>query len=173
MIADPTPLVVVDVHYRADEAVAACAVAARWSDETPIEERIATTKIEARYEPGRFYLRELPPILSVLELVQSSFEAVVIDGYVDLDAGKAGLGAHLHEKIGGVVIGVAKTAFRGSTFAATVLRGASRRPLFVTARGVAIADAARLVRHMHGAYRIPSMLRHVDRLARLPKEGCG
>jgi deoxyribonuclease V len=64
------------------------------------------------------------------------------------------------------VIGVAKTAFHGSDFAARVLRGASRNPLFVTARGVPVNDAARWVEAMHGPHRVPTLLARVDRLAR-------
>jgi deoxyribonuclease V len=64
------------------------------------------------------------------------------------------------------VVGVAKTAFQGSTFATPVTRGTSARPVFVTARGMDVAEAARLVAAMHGPHRIPTLLGRVDRLAR-------
>jgi deoxyribonuclease V len=41
----------------------------------------------------------------------------------------------------------------------------ARWPLFVTAIGMDVADAAALVRGMHGAHRIPTLLGWVDRLA--------
>jgi len=123
----------------------------------------------APYRPGAFYERELPCILAVLAQVSAKVRAVIVDGYVDLDdAGRPGLGAHLHHKLrsGVVVIGVAKTRFAGATSAREVIRGASRSPLFVTARGLAVEEAAELVRTMHGPYRIPTLLGRADRLAR-------
>jgi deoxyribonuclease V len=64
------------------------------------------------------------------------------------------------------VIGVAKTAFRTATHAIPVLRGTSARPLYVTATGMARADAAQLIRQMAGRHRMPDALRRVDTLAR-------
>jgi deoxyribonuclease V len=121
------------------------------------------------YRPGAFYERELPCITAVLARVRTPLRAVVVDGYVELDdRGSPGLGAHLHAHLGGAVavVGVAKTAFRGAAFARAVLRGASRTPLFVTSRGIDVADAARLVQQMHGPHRIPTLLARADRLAR-------
>jgi deoxyribonuclease V len=40
------------------------------------------------------------------------------------------------------------------------------RPLFITAAGMPSADAAGLVRHMAGQYRLPDALRRADALAR-------
>jgi deoxyribonuclease V len=93
----------------------------------------------------------------------------VIDGYVWLDgAGRAGLGAYLFEAMHGraAVVGVAKNTFRRSTHAAAVVRSGSRRPLYVTARGLPLEEAAAAVRSMHGAHRIPTLLKLVDRLSR-------
>ena len=63
------------------------------------------------------------------------------------------------------VVGVAKTRFRDDTWSARVLRGTSRRPLFVTAAGLDQTRAAELVLGMHGKHRIPSLLQRADRLA--------
>jgi len=64
------------------------------------------------------------------------------------------------------VIGVAKTAFRSATHAAAVRRGTATRPLYVTAAGVTVAEAAKLVATMAGPHRLPDALRRVDRLSR-------
>ena len=64
------------------------------------------------------------------------------------------------------MIGVAKSRFRAATHAVLVLRGSSARPPFVTAVGMAAADAADLVRRMAGRYRLPDALRRADALAR-------
>jgi deoxyribonuclease V len=47
-----------------------------------------------------------------------------------------------------------------------VFRGGSGSPLFVTAVGVDAAEAVRDIKRMHGAHRVPTLLRLVDRLAR-------
>jgi deoxyribonuclease V len=83
------------------------------------------------------------------------------------DAGKPGLGGHLHAALGGgiVIVGVAKTAYRGGV-ALAITRGQSQSPLFVTAAGLDAARAAELVRAMHGPFRLPDLLKRVDLLAR-------
>jgi deoxyribonuclease V len=166
---DPCPVAFVDVHYEEAGAMAACVVAQRWTDADPCEERLARVTAVSTYRPGAFYERELPCVLRVLSLIRTRFAVVVVDGYVDLDErGTPGLGAHLHARLDhqAAVVGVAKTAYRTGSFAARVYRGSSRRPLFVTARGMPVADAARLVRSMHGAHRVPTLIARVDRLAR-------
>jgi deoxyribonuclease V len=64
------------------------------------------------------------------------------------------------------VIGVAKTAFRNATHAAVVHRGAAKRPLYVTATGVTVEQAAGLVAAMAGPHRLPDALRRVNGLCR-------
>jgi deoxyribonuclease V len=63
------------------------------------------------------------------------------------------------------VIGVAKSRFEGSSGIA-VFRGRSIRPLYVTAAGVEMEKASEKIRMMHGAHRIPTLLKRVDLLAR-------
>jgi deoxyribonuclease V len=118
------------------------------------------------YRPGEFYRRELPPLRAVIRAADE-VALIVVDGYVDLDPdGRPGLGAHVHAEFSVPVIGVAKTAFGTATHAARVLRGQSSRPLYVTAAGMTIADAAVLVTEMAGRFRTPDALKTVDRLAR-------
>jgi deoxyribonuclease V len=158
-----------DVHYLDRGARAAAVVAASWSDPSAIEERTVLVDDVAAYRPGAFYERELPCLLAVLRNVTTPPRCVVVDGYVELDAvGAPGLGAHLHDALGGTipVVGVAKTSFRGAAFALSVVRGRSRSPLFITARGVPLAEAEMLVRSMHGPHRIPTLVQRVDHLAR-------
>jgi deoxyribonuclease V len=122
------------------------------------------------YQPGEFYRRELPLIVSVLAMLPRKPEIVVIDGYVWLGVeDRKGLGAHLHEALGGgcAVVGIAKTKFEGASYwAAQVRRGASESPLFVTAAGMAMEDAVAAVKRMHGEHRIPTLAGRADKLAR-------
>src|SRR5262249_645622 len=123
----------------------------------------------APYEPGKFYRRELPCLLAVLRKVADPIEAIVIDGYVWLaDEQSPGLGGHLFQALGSAtpVIGVAKPCFRSARAARPVVRGNSRRPLWVTAAGMDLETASRHVQDLHGPYRLPTLLKRVDRLCR-------
>jgi deoxyribonuclease V len=65
-----------------------------------VDERVRWLPEAAAYQPGRFFDRELPPLLAVLATVDP-LDLVLIDGYVDLDPhGRPGLGAHLHAQLG-------------------------------------------------------------------------
>jgi deoxyribonuclease V len=136
---------------------------ASWEDETPYATYVKDIAGVEPYESGKFYRRELPCILAVLEMLPSLPETVVVDGYVWLGAnGRPGLGARLHEALdGGVpVVGIAKTAFKGVQSCEgviSVLRGASRNPLFITAAGIAPETAAQYVHRMAGKHRIPAL----------------
>ena len=157
----------VDVHYlRTGGARAAAVLAADAAFAHVLAERTAVVARVPAYRPGEFYLRELPPLRAVLEDL-TGLGLLVVDGYADLDpGGRPGLGAHAHAEFGIPVIGVAKSAFRTATHAIPVLRGASARPLYVTAAGMPRTDAADLVGHMAGRYRMPDALRRADTLAR-------
>ncbi|GAB4087242.1 endonuclease V [Myceligenerans cantabricum] len=161
----------VDVHYLPDGgARAALIVCPTAVFSEVIEEHTAEVREVAEYRPGNFYERELPPLRSLLSGSGARpLDLLVVDGYVTLDPdGRPGLGAHVHtEGLAPVVIGVAKTRFRAATHAIDVVRGTtSKRPLFVTAAGMALDHAADLVGQMAGSARYPDALRKVDRLAR-------
>jgi deoxyribonuclease V len=131
-----------------------------------VEEHVTWLSTAKAYQPGRFFERELPAIEAVLALA-APVDLLIIDGYVDLDpSGRAGLGAHVHAAVAIPVIGVAKTAFRTATHAVAVHRGTANRPLYVTAAGLTITEAATLVGDMAGRYRLPDALRRVDALTR-------
>jgi deoxyribonuclease V len=157
----------VDVHYLSTGGARAAAVlTADAAFARVLAERTVVVPQVPPYRPGEFYLRELPPLRAVLEDL-SGLALLVVDGYADLDpGGRPGLGAHAHAAFGIPVIGVAKSRFRAATHAVPVLRGSSGRPLFVTAAGIPVADAADLVRRMAGRYRLPDALRRADTLAR-------
>jgi deoxyribonuclease V len=158
----------VDVHYPlAGGASAALVVAADQRFAAIVGEHVARQPDAAPYRPGSFYLRELPAIRTVLATADDDLDLLVIDGYVDLDpGGRPGLGARLHAELAIPVIGVAKTSFRTATHAAAVRRGDATRPLYVTAAGTTVEQAADLVTQMAGRYRLPDALRRADALAR-------
>lgn len=166
-------LACVDVDYRDDgAAVAACIGFDAWTADRAASSWVVRVEVVAPYVPGALYRRELPCLLAALDRAARAFDVVVVDAYVTLDAhGAPGLGAHLHRALAErgqstAVVGVAKTAYRTATTAVPVLRGHSVKPLYVSAMGLEPAVAAEHVRSMHGAARVPTLLRAVDRAAR-------
>lgn len=172
-------IALLDVHYEGVGAHAACILAESWDAESAVASYTSDIATVEPYEPGRFYLRELPCLLAVLRLLPAVPETVIIDGYVWLAPGdRPGLGARLFEALGrnASVVGIAKTAFAGAESCASVipvLRGTSRRPLFVTAAGLDVETAAQHVRQMAGSYRIPELVSLTDRLSRSGMPGSG
>jgi deoxyribonuclease V len=161
------------VHYAPERCAAACALLADWGGPV-VEEEVVRLPPAAPYVAGRFFERELPPLLALLGALSRSPGAAVVDGYVQLAPDdRPGLGAHLFEALGGSVpvIGVAKTAFAGATHAIAVRRGSSERALWITAAGIDPRLAAQLVASMRGAHRIPEALARADRLARQALRG--
>ena len=157
----------VDVCYLPSGGARAAIVLAASPDFAAVEaEWTAEVPVAVPYTPGQFFLRELPPLRAVLAGA-GPLGLIVVDGYVDLDpAGRPGLGAHVHHEFAVPVIGVAKTSFHAATHAIPVTRAGSAQPLFVTAAGLPLTEAASLVRTMAGRYRLPDALRRVDALAR-------
>lgn len=156
-----------DVHYLNDgRASAAAVVFDAWGDERASAVYHRMRAGAAAYIPGAFFRREMPGILALMDMIAAPPRTLIVDGYVVLST-RPGLGSHLFEALDGriPVIGVAKSEFAGSD-AARVSRGRSGRPLFITAVGMSVETAAACIQAMHGPYRIPTLLRHVDRLAR-------
>jgi len=157
-----------DVNYREPAAYAAGIAFHDWSDAVPATEKVIRVVAVHPYQPGQFFRRELPCLLAVLRELPP-VAVVVVDGYVWLDGvGVPGLGAHLYQALAGkvAVVGVAKTRFAAAGAAVQVIRGRSARPLFVTAAGMSAQRAGEHVGSMHGPYRIPTLLKRVDSLAR-------
>lgn len=156
-----------DVHYLKNGYASAAAVL--FSDYSDAEPASAFTRVlpePADYRSGEFYRRELPCLLKLLEEIKETSNEIVIDGYVTL-GDKPGLGQHLFESLAGrvPVVGVAKSRYKGSS-GVEIIRGRSMKPLYVTSAGVDLYEAAEKIRTMHGAYRIPTLLKYVDLLAR-------
>ena len=157
-----------DVHYdeTTSKATAAAVVFQSWEDAEPIAQYAADCDVAEDYVPGEFFRRELPCLLAVLKQVQETLSLIVIDGYVTL-GDNPGLGMRLWEALPlkMPVIGVAKSRFQNAV-AIEVTRGESKIPLFVTAIDIDPANAADSIRRMHGPFRIPTLLKRADRLAR-------
>jgi deoxyribonuclease V len=164
-------IVAIDVHYKENTAKAVGALIQNWGDAAAVEHLIRYIDSVEEYEPGAFYKRELPCIMEVLNQIDlSTVTYIVVDGFVVLDdAGKPGLGAYVHESIQPKVpvIGVAKSNFHENQVnVIPVLRGESNNPLYVTAVGVELQQAADFIKNMHGEFRLPTVLKEMDRITK-------
>jgi deoxyinosine 3'endonuclease (endonuclease V) len=161
-----------DTYYTNSQAQTVAVAFAYWNAEEPLFVKSEIHYNIEDYEPGAFFKRELPCIMSLWNrLDTSAVTEIVIDGYVYVDDKFAfGLGAHLfnalHERI--PVIGVAKSKFGPvDALAREVYRGGSFRPLYVSSIGVDLEIALDNIRKMHGDYRIPTLLKLTDTQSRL------
>ncbi len=160
-------LLAFDTHYFDDKAKTVCLAFSDWA---ATESTMMYSEILENIEPytsGAFYKRELPCILSLLRTIDcTTVTTIVIDGFVFLDdAQKLGLGGHLYEALGRKfpVIGVAKTNFATiEQHKKALLRGDSTKPLFITAIGIHLEQATQHIAAMHGAFRIPTLLKVLD-----------
>lgn len=160
-----------DVHYNNNNnsARAACVAFDSWeTSEANSEYTVDLTGI-AEYVPGHFFQRELPCLLAVLEKIPHTPNLIIVDGYVWLgQENHPGLGQFLfdalHSKI--PVIGVAKNRFKQTPPSTELLRGNSKKPLYVTSAGIELVKARTCIANMHGEFRIPTLLKRVDQLCR-------
>jgi deoxyribonuclease V len=160
-------ILAIDVYYFDLKAKVVGLIFEKWDD--AIAKEIVFTYVDEieKYESGNFYKRELPCIIKLLGLVDlPKIEFIIIDGYIYInDEGGLGLGGHLFEKLNEniPIIGVAKTSFFSVKKSAVKnYRGKSKNPLYISAIGIDISTAARFINNMHGAYRIPTLLKLLD-----------
>ncbi|MGD9082790.1 MAG: endonuclease V [Desulfobacterales bacterium] len=156
-----------DVHYLENGYASAAAVLfSDYRDAEPVAVYTQFLPVIADYIPGKFYRRELPCILTLLKQSNRAPDEMLVDGYVML-GNRPGLGQHLFNFFDGKIpiVGVAKSKFEGAG-GAEVFRGRSINPLYVTSAGVNLHKASERIRTMHGAHRIPTLLKRVDVLAR-------
>ena len=162
-------LVAIDVQYEESSALAGAVVFDRWTDSRPRREVVRRVSPIADYQPGEFYRRELPCLLAILDDLDEVPSTVIVDGYVWLGGeNRPGLGGHLFHALDDriSVVGVSKNPFGQASPVAEVLRGGSRRPLFVSTAGLDLADVAQQVKAMHGEHRHPTLLKRADQLSR-------
>ncbi|UWX62017.1 endonuclease V [Chryseobacterium oranimense] len=160
-----------DTYYYDDHANTVCIAFEDWTSESESGIFTEETDITSGYESGAFYKRELPCILSLLKKIDlKEDDIIIVDGYVTLDDdGKIGLGGYLYEALDRkyAIIGIAKNEFATpDSQRRNVLRGESKTPLFLTAKGADVDEILPKVEQMYGAYRIPALLKKLDQLSR-------
>lgn len=160
-----------DTYYNKDEAKTICLSFENWNKEENFKIYSETISKIEEYVSGEFYKRELPCILSLLSQIDlNEVDLIIVDGFVFLDdENKFGLGAYLYHKLNKKIpiIGVAKRDFETINANRTELyRGESKNPLFITSIGIELNIATQKIKEMKGAYRIPTLLKEVDKLSK-------
>lgn len=163
-----------DSYYFDDKAKTVSISFGDWHDEYALQIKEETLRGVASYEPGAFYKRELPCILSLLKQWDLAVvDTIIIDGYVVLDDdGSLGLGGYLYEELKKSIpiIGVAKTKYqKNNNNVIEVKRGISANPLNISALGIGMVKAAKLIESMHGIHRMPTLLQKLDSLTKASK----
>jgi len=162
-------ILAVDVDYGDLSATVAGITFSNWDDREAQEIYVSSVDDIAEYEPGNFYKRELPCILSLLSEHGLSPDVIVVDGFVYLNGvDEPGLGKHLYDSLGEkiAVIGVAKRAFKDIDEQYALYRGESKNPLYITAAGICIQKARKAIEQMNGKHRNPTLLKKVDQICR-------
>lgn len=160
----------IDVYYK-ERMAKAVGVLFDWEQEVLKEVIVEYIDDIEDYTAGEFYKRELPCILKIIEQINLvNLEAIIIDGYVFIDnEWRFGLGGKLWEALSGkiAVIGVAKTSYlKNKDTVEGVKRGVSNNPLHISAIGLPLSLAANRIKQMKGDYRIPDILKFLDRKTR-------
>jgi deoxyribonuclease V len=160
-----------DTYYYEDKAKTVCIRFEGWDAIIPVNIYSEMLTGIEDYILGEFFRRELPCIVSLLEKIPlNDVEAIVIDGFVFLDdSGKAGLGAQLYNFLNSSIpiIGVAKSNFKTiERLKNILLRGLSDKPLHITSVGIDTDLATEKIKSMNGQYRIPTLLKLLDRLTK-------
>jgi len=160
-----------DTYYFEEKARTVCVSINEWTDKEITTYFCETIEGIKQYESGAFYLRELPCITSLfnkINLIEG--DIIVIDGFVILDDNhKNGLGGYLYEhlKHKNPIIGVAKNDFvKLQNLKMPIFRGDSKKPLYITSKGIDLAVASEYIKNMDGPYRIPTILKIVDQKSR-------
>lgn len=161
-----------DTYYFEDKAKTVGLAFENWTNNLIINTYVETLSGIDEYVSGEFYKRELPCIVSILNQINlTACEAIIIDGFVVLnDDEKLGLGGHLFQTLKGKipVIGVAKNNFlQLEKLKREVMRGESKKPLYITAKGIDLDEAAARIKNMDGQFRLPDVLKKVDALGRI------
>lgn len=160
-------IVAFDTYYYDNSAKTVGVSFQNWEDAEALDIKFECLEGIQPYEPGSFYKRELPCILSLLKQYDlEEIRCIVVDGYCILNnENKYGLGGYLFEALGSriPIIGVAKTRFKANTEnVKELIRGESIKPLYISSIGISVEDAYGLIQCMDGEYRMPTLLKLLD-----------
>jgi deoxyinosine 3'endonuclease (endonuclease V) len=168
-------IIAIDTFYESDtKAFTVGVLFNSWQDKVPSSIiSVISENNFGPYIPGQFYKRELPCILDLLKKVDlSKIDFIILDGFLRLKNADGsihdGLGLHLRKKLNIPhikLIGVAKSLYcKCDDISIKVYRNKEVvNPLFVQGEGISDQLAADLIRSMDGNYRLPTLLKILDK----------
>lgn len=170
-----------DVKYDDEKGVAKVAALEfeNFTDTIETNSYTQDCEIYSEYIPGEFYKRELPDIMLLIQnkigicKLRTEYDAIIVDGLYMLGKDHPGLGARLKQELLNnynvdiEVIGIAKSYYKDcEQVAGLVYRGKDAiKPLYVN--GSLQKDYVELVKNMAGEYRLPYLVKQVDKLCRM------
>jgi deoxyribonuclease V len=160
---------VMDVHLQGDTARVAAVAFDDWTAFEGTKNYVLDVDHVQKPVKGELDLRALPWLVQLLDANRLQPEAIVIDGFVHLDAQETpGLGRRLHDTLGGrtAVIGVSRTGFKDAPAQFEVHREEETAALVVTCAGIDLGAAKARIRMMHGRKRVPTLMKLAARIAK-------
>ena len=177
-------ILVTDVFYNEinNSAHIAGAVINDWTSDKIVETyELDKIDIDCAYIPGQFYKREMPCLIelwnSIPESKKAQINTFIVDGFYDIWDGRPGLGHHFRDWLiengyNVEVVGIAKSPCRETNkFTLPVYRteesktSKCRSALWVNGSNME-NDYQNKVLNMAGKYRIPTIIKKVDKLSR-------
>lgn len=177
-------ILLTDVFYEEEVNTAHIAAIAidNWTSSTILKTwEIDKSGIDCEYIPGQFFKREMPCLIelwnTISEEEKSQITTIIVDGFYDIWDGRHGLGHHFHDWLiengyDKEVVGIAKSPCRETNkFTLPVYRteeskkSKCRSALWVNGSNMDNDYQAKVL-SMHGEYRLPTMVKAVDKLSR-------
>ena len=160
---------VMDFQIHGDHALVAAVAFDDWAAPEGTKNYSLRVGHVERPPKGELDLRALPWLVQLLDANGLQPEAIVLDGFVHLDAQETpGLGRRLHDTLGGrvAVIGVSKSGFKDTPEQFEIHREEETAPLVITCAGIDLGAAKARVRTMHGRKRLPTLMKLAARIAK-------
>ncbi|MEM3403593.1 MAG: endonuclease V [Nitrososphaeria archaeon] len=105
-----------DVSYykiKKEEHAVAAAICYNLNSKRIIENKFLISKRSLEYVPGYFFIRELPPLVSVLMKIHSNVDVILVDGHGVLHPMRSGLAVYTGMFFDKPTIGLAKNLYVG------------------------------------------------------------
>ena len=173
-----------DIGFHGDTARASCVVL-KYPECEVIEKKIYEDRIEFPYIPGYLSFREIPMLVSVLEMIENEPDLLIADGQGIAHPRRLGLAAHLGLLADKPTIGCAKSLLIGKCDEPDNKKGAfsflidkkeiigaclrtreNVKPVFISiGHKVSLESAINYILGCCGKYRLPEPIREAHKLA--------
>ena len=172
----------VDAAYTDGHAVGAVAVL-EYNTLKLVETKTAYQAVRVPYIPTFLSFREIPPVVSAINLLSTRPDVFLVDGHGIAHPRRLGFASHLGLIINAATIGVAKSLLcgeiedkkvdewkpikhEGETVGAAVYTRPCVKPVFVSVgHKVSLKTAIEIVQHCTVRYRIPEPIREAHKAA--------